>query len=553
MFRHVRRGWVGKVEMLAALLLLGLLPFAAMPLLQTEDEPPADEPDTQSTSEVISDPDAESLPDGEAPIVEDGTAYSVDATPGTTVIEGFEAGTDSLQVDLSTVTGDVYFDMAGDANGSVFSVSSGGESVVTVEFPGLAEVPAGDIFLTMTDDASGEPFEMSLSDALTEAALDPLDPDVADPPGAPVADEEVVGPVDPDAPDAPGPEVPPGEPVLDPLDPDAPDASASGGGLLEQAILRDSANTGGVGGVPADTQEWALSDGGDGFVLPDDGVPETAALAMVEGTPGIVSDAPVDVVDGGAGDDTIETGDEAAYAFGGAGDDVLRAGDGVAALYGGAGADQLSSEGGPGVSAYLDGGSGDDTLAGGAGDDVLEGGEHGGEPEAGDDLIEGGAGDDRIRGGFGADTLIGGDGNDVIDHRGHHLEREGVTHHEFAWHVDGAADVLDGGAGDDTLIIGNGDAATGGEGEDLFWVYHDGADGALAAEVMDFKVGEDFLRVSLNPQIGENGEPEVQVMPSEDGADGLVIVNGDLVAVLRGAPDATVSDVFAEVRLDVFP
>ncbi len=152
MFRHVRRGWVGKVEMLAALLLLGLLPFAAMPLLQTEDEPPADEPDTQSTSEVISDPDAESLADGEAPIVEDGTAYSVGATPGTTVIEGFEAGTDSLQVDLSTVTGDVYFDMAGDANGSVFSVSSGGESVVTVEFPGLAEVPAGDIFLTMTDD-----------------------------------------------------------------------------------------------------------------------------------------------------------------------------------------------------------------------------------------------------------------------------------------------------------------------------------------------------------------------------------------------------------------
>ncbi len=70
--------------------------------------------------------------------------------------------------------------------------------------------------------------------------------------------------------------------------------------------------------------------------------------------------------------------------------------------------------------------------------------------------------------------------------------------------------------------------------------------------MLDFTVGEDFLRVSLNPQIGENGEPDVQVLPSEDGADGLVIVNGDLIAVLRGAPGATVSDVYAEVRLDVF-
>ena len=58
--------------------------------------------------------------------------------------------------------------------------------------------------------------------------------------------------------------------------------------------------------------------------------------------------------------------------------------------------------------------------------------------------------------------------------------------------------------------------------------------------------------MSLNPNIGENGAPDVLVEPSADGSDGVVIVNGDVVAILRGAPDATVSDVYAEVRADIF-
>ena len=43
------------------------------------------------------------------------------------------------------------------------------------------------------------------------------------------------------------------------------------------------------------------------------------------------------------------------------------------------------------------------------------------------------------------------------------------------------------------------------------------------------------------------------VAPSADGLDGLVTVNGDLVAVLKGAPHATVSDIYAEVAPDIFP
>ena len=96
------------------------------------------------------------------------------------------------------------------------------------------------------------------------------------------------------------------------------------------------------------------------------------------------------------------------------------------------------------------------------------------------------------------------------------------------------------------------DTATGGSGSDVFWLYHDGADAGGSADVMDFEVGQDFLRVSLNPSIGENGEPEVIVQPSDDGLNRIVMVNGDLVAVLHGAPTATVSDVYAEVRADVF-
>ena len=273
---------------------------------------------------------------------------------------------------------------------------------------------------------------------------------------------------------------------------------------------------------------------------------------MGETTPVISSGAAIDVVDGGAGNDQIGTGDNAGFAFGGEGDDTLTAGEGAAALYGGSGQDVLDAgEGGNGQ--YLDGGIDDDQLFGGSGNDTLEGGEHGDAISAGDDTIDGGAGDDVIRGGYGADMLIGGDGNDVIDHLGRTEQREVITQHEFAWHTDGEADTLDGGDGDDMLIFDRNDEATGGAGNDVFWLWHDGADGGDIAEVTDFVVGEDFLRVSLNPHIGENGEPDILVEPSADGNDGMVIVNGDLVAILRGAPTATLSDVYAEVRPDVFP
>ena len=547
--------------MLAALLLLGILPLASMPLLQGEDYDPADDgeavPGGDGTGATFGDaglPDPDPAATDPA-LADPGTTYSVDAVAGQTEIEDFEPGADTLDWDLTSITGDIHYDMSTNNDGAVLSISTGPQTVSTIEFTGLGEVPQGDIFLSFVDDETGEPYELSLSDALaaeTSAVIEPTDPQYVDDPG-PIPDPgTVANPTDPAEPSPPGPVVPIST-VLDPVDPDAIDSTAAT--TLTDLLDRDSDNVGGLnalGRSVTDVQDIVLGPEDDDFINADDGLDDTGSLVLDEGTPIVTSGAPVDVIDGGDGNDRIDAGDEAAYVFGGAGEDTLIAGDSSAALFGGEGADSLVSDSGADERAFLDGGQGDDTLTGGAGDDILDGGEHAAGADPGDDLIDGGAGDDLIRGGLGADTLFGGAGDDVIDHAGRDLERQTVSQSEFAWHTDDAADSLDGGTGDDTLIFDQNDTATGGEGADLFWVYHDSAAGPDAAVVTDFTVGEDFLRVSLNPHIGENGEPDVEVSASADGADGLVTVNGNLVAILRGAPGATASDVFAEVNPDIF-
>jgi Ca2+-binding RTX toxin-like protein len=193
------------------------------------------------------------------------------------------------------------------------------------------------------------------------------------------------------------------------------------------------------------------------------------------------------VVDGGAGDDTIQGGSGADILGGGAGSDVLRGGgggdllsgdtdvlpgDGVSdttpvgvgddSLFGEAGSDQLLSGGG---SDLLDGGSqaggGDvasfnlrtddltlsldgvanDGASGETGDLVNVEGAIGG---AGDDLITGnGKGNELDGGRGGADTLYGLGGDDVL-----RAAREPAD--------DSAGNLLDGGSGDDQLTGGDG-------------------------------------------------------------------------------------------------
>lgn len=124
-----------------------------------------------------------------------------------------------------------------------------------------------------------------------------------------------------------------------------------------------------------------------------------------------------DVLVGLAGNDTLD---------GGEGDDTLFGGEGDDALTGGAGTDTASySDAAAGVTVNLGlagaqaTGAGSDTLSeienltGSAFDDVLTG-------NAGANLILGGVGDDRLDGGAGADGLTGGAGDDiyVVDNAG---------------------------------------------------------------------------------------------------------------------------------------
>ena len=158
-----------------------------------------------------------------------------------------------------------------------------------------------------------------------------------------------------------------------------------------------------------------------------------------------------DIVDGGAGNDTILTGDDRDTITGGSGDDRIDAGFDDDSVDGGTGNDTI------------EGNEGRDLIYGGAGNDVISGGFLPGGadglnlPDA-IDLVDfnnsdtqfGGAGDDTIYGMDDADTLFGGTGNDRLD--------GGIDD-----------DVLDGDTGNDTLIGGQGnDDMSGGDDRDVF-------------------------------------------------------------------------------------
>jgi Ca2+-binding RTX toxin-like protein len=258
-----------------------------------------------------------------------------------------------------------------------------------------------------------------------------------------------------------------------------------------------------------------------------------------------------DIVKGGAGDDIIELGTERDYAFGGAGDDRMYAdkltpfgevlAQTVAApdqqadlMDGGAGDDTLVGDAG---SDALFGGAGKDQMVGGAGDDNMFGdleaatvstnwhitqqttaGVNGSAPEVqlsvsgittlppsqgaadlmfggvgndfmvangGDDYLNGGAGSDNMFGGIGADSLSGGEGDDGMHGDGYTI---GVTRLEYAAASDHGNDFLDGEGGNDTLWgWGKDDVLYGGTGND--WLVGDAPDLVLAGEYH----GSDYL------------------------------------------------------------
>lgn len=205
-----------------------------------------------------------------------------------------------------------------------------------------------------------------------------------------------------------------------------------------------------------------------------------------EGNDVLYGDAPylpqelqaADILDGGAGDDVLD---------GGGGDDQLYGGTGTDDLYGGAGND------------LLDAGSGNDGLWSGEGDDTLRGGD-------GADSMFGGGGSDRLHGGAGSDELDGGEGDDVLL-------------------GEGDADWMDGGAGNDTLFGGAGDdCIEGGDGNDAI-------DGGAGIDVLRGGAGDDTYTLSLG-----YGRDWIE---DTEGANRLRFGSGILPEDLRAELDAS--------------
>lgn len=238
-------------------------------------------------------------------------------------------------------------------------------------------------------------------------------------------------------------------------------------------------------------------------------------------------------------------------------DDTLTGGDGDDRLIGLGGDDQVSGDAG---ADHISGDDGDDTLAGGDGDDGVYGG-------AGGDIALGGAGNDDVWGGSDADLLVGGEGEDTMNGASGDdvligtqtdledgsvsdfiagLSTDGITDPEQAFlsslglsgpGADGdAGDQMNGGTGDDTMLLGSEDTATGGDGNDFF-LLGDWIQAGRAAEILDFNPDEDMLAFTYE------GDTAPEVSVTDDGAgNAIVSADGQVIANVNGAAGSITPD-----------
>jgi Ca2+-binding RTX toxin-like protein len=155
-----------------------------------------------------------------------------------------------------------------------------------------------------------------------------------------------------------------------------------------------------------------------------------------------------------------------------------------------------------------DGGNGNDKILGGEGNDHLVGGN-------GDDEILGGKGQDRMEGGAGDDTL-----NGIVD---------GKTDGRLGKVDSDRSDILLGGAGADTLFLGQHDFGTGGAGADTFvlgsWIQDDNE-----SDIQDFDPDEDEIVLIYDPE--DDPDPVVETEPAGDNTK--VFFNGAHVSTVKG-------------------
>ena len=243
-----------------------------------------------------------------------------------------------------------------------------------------------------------------------------------------------------------------------------------------------------------------------------------------------------DTIITGAGDDTVSTGDGDDSVIAGAGNDIVSTQVGHDTISGGGGADLLL--GGPGRDS-IDGGSSNDTAKGGAGADVLLG-------QSGRDKLYGEGGDDTLVGGAGADRLEGSGGHDRL--YGMNPGYYGDFKHAdwYTTGVDGN-DFLIGGSGNDILydtpggyteieelVGGSANRAQGGTGNDLIHFFRSGGR-------INGGSGDDRLFNDLGESFGGAGSDHISgrgLLDGGEGPDTLQAYAAGGSATLRGGRGA---------------
>lgn len=312
---------------------------------------------------------------------------------------------------------------------------------------------------------------------------------------------------------------------------DLPDAAPDGEDQIETQSILAMFGPAESGGASLETQTVVAPDTAfDGMPifddLPDEPDPDitlagSAAADNLNGNGGndsISGAAAGDFLGGRDGNDLLDGGDGDDHLYGGTGEDTLDGGAGADVLHAEAGNDSLT--GGDGADALF-GHEGDDRLDGGAGNDSLLGGN-------GFDRLLGGSGDDTLQGGYGRDLLAGGSGSDDLDGG----EGSDTIWGQWPGERDSDTDFLNGGAGDDLLMMGAGDYGNGGGGADVFGLLDIGPNDP-PMQITDFNPAEDALVVLYDA--AQHPDPRITLETDQDGGAIRLLLDGVTLANFTNA------------------